>query len=167
MNIKITNFTLHNAMGEAVRAAELIDWSLKQKPWRAFNTSRYSWEVNGRRFESPNNSYWCELPDASGFICFESEWKSDNCRLLDAYGKEIRRLTVPWDLTGLNIPKDAVMCFKNVSEPCKNPKDGKLGQFGVSAWIEGSGSGGYAEGDWYFELDYHTGKFLWGKEIRS
>ena len=33
------------------------------------------------------------------------------------------------------------------------------GQFGVIAWIE------YA-GDFYFELDYHEGKFLWGKEIR-
>jgi hypothetical protein len=108
------------------------------------------------------------LPDHSGFLRFESGWdRPDNCLLLDAYGKERMRLTVPWELTGREIAKDAVMCFKNVSAPYVNPKDGKQGQFGVSAYIEGSGSGGYAEGDWYFELDYHTGKFLWGKEIRS
>jgi hypothetical protein len=108
------------------------------------------------------------LPDSSGFLRFESGWdRADNCLLLDAYGKERMRLTVPWELTGREISKDAVMCFKNVSEPYINPMDGKQGQFGVSAYIEGSGSGGYAEGDWYFELDYHTGKFLWGKEIRS
>lgn len=108
-----------------------------------------------------------KLPDSSGFIAFEDDWMLDNCLLLDAYGKERMRLMVPWELTELDIPKDAVMSFKNISDPYKNPKDGKLGQFGVSAWIEGSGSGGYAEGDWYFELDYHTGKFLWGREIRS
>lgn len=108
------------------------------------------------------------LPDSSGFLRFESGWdRPDNCLLLDAYGKERMRLTVPWELTELDIPKDVAMCFKNVSSPYINPKNGKQGQFGVSAWIEGSGSGGYAEGDWYFELDYHTGKFLWGKEIRS
>lgn len=59
------------------------------------------------------------------------------------------------------------MWFKTVSEPYVNPKTGEKGNFGVSAYIEGSGSGGYAEGDWYFELDYHGGNFLWGKEIRS
>lgn len=101
-----------------------------------------------------------KLPDASGFIVFESECETDNCVLLDGFGLKRIRLTVPLELTNRDIPKTNQMYFCNVSSHMD-------GQFGVHAWIEGSGSGGYLQGDWYFELEYHTGQFLWGKEIRS
>lgn len=100
------------------------------------------------------------LPDSTGFICFESESKPDNCTLLDAYGKERMRLTVPWRLTGSTSPESGhpPTSFENISEPYVNPADGRPGKFGVTAWVE------YA-GKHYFELDYHTGQFLWCKRI--
>jgi hypothetical protein len=92
------------------------------------------------------------LPDSSGLICFESGFTPDGCYVLDAYGKERYTLTVPWELTPYEVPAGAKMWFRNVGT---HPD----GQFGVTAWIE------YA-GDFYFELDYHKGCFLWAKEIR-
>ena len=174
----IRDFTIHGSSGHSVLNSKWLDWIAEHqnKPGCTYDNrygfgrgTHFSWYVGDERIERAVDKwiYVHELPDASGFIGFEKDWKPDNCLLFDAYGKERMRLTVPWELTGRQIPKDAVMTFKNVSAPCINPQDGKVGQFGVSAYIEGSGSGGYAEGDWYFELDYHTGKFLWGKEIRS
>ena len=137
---------------------------------------RYSWQVDGVDYEvrRPENCFWYLLPDSTGFICFDRNRKPDNCLLLDAYGKERLRLTVPWELTGIDIDNEArawlkgqgkpyappEVYFCNISGPYENPADGKMGQFGVTAWIE------YA-GMYYFELDYHTGKFLWGKPIRD
>ncbi|HET6553642.1 MAG TPA: hypothetical protein VFG49_08900, partial [Dyella sp.] len=110
------------------------------------------WTVDGQLLSRIRDSYWGQLPDSSGFICFEAVFKPDNCYVLDAYGKERYRLRVPWELTAYDVPSGAKMWFRNVST---HPD----GQFGVTAWIE------YA-GDFYFELDYHEGRFLWGKEIR-
>lgn len=103
-----------------------------------------------------------KLPDSSGFICFERDWVPNNCLLLDAYGKERVRLTVPVELSGSTNPDSAKAptSFENVSEPYTNPTDGRKGRFGVTAWIEHAGK-------YYFELDYRTGKFLWGKAIRD
>lgn len=50
------------------------------------------------------------------------------------------------------------MWFIGLESP---PADGK---YGVAAHIEGAGV--KFGGDYYFELDYHTGQFLWGREIR-
>lgn len=103
------------------------------------------------------------LPDSSGFLRFESGWdRSDNCLLLDAYGQERMRLTVPWELTGSTNPESAKppTSFDNVSGPYVNPADGKRGEFGVTAWVA-------CAGKYYFELDYRTGKFLWCVGIRD
>jgi hypothetical protein len=102
------------------------------------------------------------LPDNNGFLRFESGWdRTDNCLLLDAYGKERMRLTVPWQLTAANYPASNAppTSFWGISEPDINPADGKKGEFGVKAWVE-------LAGEYYFELDWRTGQFLWGKEIR-
>lgn len=103
------------------------------------------------------------LPDSSGFLRFESGWdRSDNCLLLNAYGKERMRLTVPWEMTGSKHAESALAptSFANISGPYVNPADGKEGQYGVTAWVERAGM-------FYFELDYHTGQFLWCKQIRD
>jgi hypothetical protein len=150
VHAKISNFTLHNAGGESVLSSELIGWALKAQ-W-PFNVASYSWTVDGEPFSHTKDSFWEELPDASGFICFESGFKPDNCYILDAYGKLRYRLHVPWELTGYEVPHGAKMWFRNVGTH-------NDGQFGVTAWVE------YA-GDFYFELDYHEGRFLWGREIR-
>lgn len=70
------------------------------------------------------------------------------------------RLTVPWQMTGSTSPESGQppTSFENISAPYVNPADGKEGKFGVTAWVE------YA-GKHYFELDYHTGQFLWCKRI--
>jgi len=150
---------LHNALGESIPLNDLVKW--EPSPWRAFHSNAVSWLVDGvsYRLEEIESITVTLLPDASGFICFESQRHIDNCRLLDVYGKERIRLTVPYVLTGKDIPADAEMWFRNVSEPYVNPQNDKKGQFGVTVWIE------YA-GDYYFELDWHSGHFLWGKPIR-
>jgi hypothetical protein len=150
MTAKISNFTLHNARGESVLASELAQWALRAQ--RPFNVASYSWMVNGKLISRIKNSYWRELPDASGFICFEDDRDTDNCYVTDIYAEQRYRLRVPWKLTPYEVPPGAKMWFRN--EGTHN--DGK---FGVTAWIE------YA-GDFYFELDYHEGRFLWGREIR-
>lgn len=147
---KVDTFTLHNANGESVLAADLIRWGLKEG--RLFNVTSYSWFVDGRPFSCETVAYWTELPDSSGFICFEAEFKPDNCYVLDVYGKERYRLRVPWELTPYEVPSGAKMWFRNVGTHMD-------GQFGVTAWVEHAG-------DFYFELDYHEGRFLWGREIR-
>jgi len=72
------------------------------------------------------------------------------------------RLTVPWQLTNPKNPESAKppTSFALVSAPFVNPTDGKEGHFGVTAWVEHAGQ-------YYFELDYHSGQFLWGRPIRD
>lgn len=159
---KVENFTLHNDRGQSVLKKNLLTWVDElNHPSGIFGpVVRYTWIVDGQQHESPRTGYWWEVPDASGFICFESDWKPDNCTLLDAYGKDRMRLTVPWQMTGSTSPESGQppTSFENISEPYINPADGKQGKFGVTAWVE------YA-GKYYFELDYHTGQFLWCKRI--
>lgn len=162
---KIELFTLHNARNQSVLDSELLRWKDPLNPSNdVFGpVIRYTWLVDGQQYASPSTGYWRLLPDASGFIsfsCDESRWKPDNCLLLDAYGKERMRLTVPWRMTGSTSPESGQppTSFENISAPYVNPADGKEGKFGVTAWVE------YA-GKHYFELDYHTGQFLWCKRI--
>lgn len=150
MSNRVSNFTLHNARGESLLPSELFDWSSRSSC--PFNVSSYSWVVDGVLHSQIASSFWRELPDATGFICFEPRFEQDNCCVIDAYAQQRYRLTVPWELTPYDVPSDAKMWFRNIG----THSDGK---FGVTAWIE------YA-GDFYFELDYHRGSFLWGKEIR-
>lgn len=71
------------------------------------------------------------------------------------------RLSVPWQLTTANNPASNALptFFASTSDPYVNPADNKLGKYGVRAWVEFAG-------EYYFELDWHAGQFLWGKEVR-
>lgn len=161
----VKNFTLYNNRGQSVLDSELAAWTTKDGSFEIFGpVTHYSWSVGAINFYIPKllDISWHLLPDATGFICFEKRSEPDNCLLLDVYGKEIARLTVPWKLTTQKNPKSAFppTSFWRTSEPYINPVDGKEGEFGVTAWVE------YA-GMYYFELDYKSKIFLWGKEIRD
>lgn len=166
----VHDFTMHGSSGHNVLRSKWLDWVAEHQGMEGCSrengfgfgqTTHYSWYVDGRKIlvRAESGKYWCQLPDSSGFIIFDDKRDKDNCVLLDVYGKERMRLIVPWELVGREIPETAEMWFRNIDGPYVNPVTGKQGNFGVSAWIE------YA-GDYYFELDYHTGKFLWGKAIR-
>lgn len=163
--ICVCNFTLHGSNGKTVLDEKFLEW-LQHHKFEELGATivAYSWTLEGRYIEMPVNTAqvtWRLLPDASGFICFERGNVPNNCTLLDAYGKERMRLTVPWQLTTANNPASNAppTCFAGLSSPHINPADGKIGQFGVKAWVE-------LAGEYYFELDWCAGKFLWGKEIR-
>lgn len=172
MNDLVKDFTWHGTEGYAVLASDWLAWvnSRNEKegygPHNGYGFGKlthYTWVVNNERVSAPvdaeKNLHL--LPDASGFICIERPQLPNNCTLLDAFGKERMRLTVPWQLTTANNPASnaAPTSFWGISEPYVNPADGKRGQFGVKAWVEFGG-------EYYFELDYKSGQFLWGKEVR-
>jgi hypothetical protein len=163
---KIEAFAIHGESGVIVLKRDFLKW-LETHSSSELGTkiAAYSWAVGDQTFEVAAdlaNVSWHELPDASGFICFEKPWVPNNCLLLDVYGKERMRLTVPWQLTKPQNPESAKppTSFARVSPPFINPVDGKEGKFGVNAWVEHAGT-------YYFELDYHSGQFLWGREIRD
>ncbi|MDM0030443.1 hypothetical protein [Variovorax saccharolyticus] len=160
----VRDFTLHDKLGNSMPDRDWLEW-LNEHDGKGFGpVYSYSWQVGSRRIETAAASKQAMelLPDATGFICFESEWKPDNCLLLDAFGSERVRLAVPWQLTRPKNPESAKppTSFASVSEPYVNVTDGKKGRFGVTAWVE-------LAGKYYFELDYHAGRFLWGREIRD
>jgi hypothetical protein len=170
----IEKYTRHSNTGLSLPDDKWIEWVLQhqgdagannENGWGFGRVTHYSWYVGDQLIETPakgGKETWEVLPDASGFICFEDDWKPDNCLLLDVYGKERMRLTVPWQFTRPRNPESArpPTSFARVNEPCINPADGTEGQFGLNAWVEHAGT-------YYFELNYHTGQFLWGKEIRD
>ncbi len=120
---------------------------------------KHTWQVDGRSYErlNPRNDGLDVLPDASGFLLCEQIDRPDNLLLLDAYGKERMRLSVPWQLTRQPTPESSKYPsrFIGLTTPWDNPKTGEIGKFGVLAWVQ------YA-GDYAFELDWHTGQFKWG-----
>ena len=99
---KIEVFTLHNDRGQSVLSCNLLNWidDLKHPSGIFGPVVKYTWRVDNLDYEAVKTSYWCLLPDATGFIAFESDHKPDNCLLLDVYGKQRMRLTVPWRMTG-------------------------------------------------------------------
>lgn len=151
---RVENATLINGRGESVAIDELIHWHPPEGDWRPFLSTKLTWTVDGMHKGLPleKKLYVKVLPDASGLICFEGGFRDDNCYVLDAYGEFRYRLTVPCELTKYEVPMEAKRWFRGLGS-CLG------GQYGVFAWIE-------CAGDFYFELDYHTGRFLWGKEIR-
>lgn len=160
---RIVNFSWHDSDGNVILHDEWLKWFNDHHGYGFGPVTKYSWSAGGTQYEIPvdrKKFIWEVLPDSSGFICFESESKPDNCTLLDAYGKERMRLTVPWQMTGSTSPESGLppTSFENISAPYINPVTGEEGKFGVTAWVE------YA-GKHYFELDYHTGQFLWCKRI--
>lgn len=162
----IREFTFHGSTGASVLADSFLKWlETHSAAELGDRIVAYSWYV-GDIFVSASidiaSQIWHVLPDHTGFICFEKDWKPDNCLLLDAYGKERMRLTVPWELTIQKDPRSASppTSFANISGPYINPANEQPGQFGVTAWVEHAGK-------YYFELDFQAGKFLWGREIRD
>lgn len=157
-------FTLHNGRGQKILARDLLAWRDPVDGGSIFGpVEKYSWLVDDDEFFLISKGFYLkELPDATGFIAFESEWKPDNCVLLDVYGKERLRLTVPWQMTGSKHPESgrAPTSFANTSAPCINPQTGEVGRYGVTAWVERAGK-------YYFELDYQTGQFLWCRQVRD
>ncbi len=163
MKAKVEQFMLRNKDGQSVLYENLGSWKGPAGELIFGPTIKYAWRVDGCEYEAlSDEESWHLLPDASGFICFEKEWKPDNCVLRDAYGKVYVRLVVPRMLTGSRFLDSSRQptSFSNISLPYTNPLNGEEGQFGVVAWVE------YA-GKYYFELDYHSGSFLWGKEVRD
>lgn len=162
------HFKKHNDRGQSVLYSEFKNWTDPITGSEIFGpVISYSWDTNGEKIEffDPKNRFTLHpLPDASGFICFESRWEPDNCVLLDAYGKERMRLTVPWQMTGATDPEagQAPTSFDNISEPCLDPETGQPGKFGVTAHVAG-----FFGCKFYFELDYHSGQFLWCRRIRD
>ncbi len=160
----IEKFTLHNNRGQKILASDLLRWRDPVTGGDVFGPiEKYSWVVDGNEICIDKQNRWLrELPDASGFIAFESDWRLDNCVLLDVYGKERIRLTVPWQMTGSSHPEsgEAPTSFANTSAPCTHPITGELGVYGVTAWVERSGK-------YYFELNYQTGQFVWCRQIRD
>lgn len=118
-----------------------------------------TWEFNGQSYErlTPDNEGLDPLPDRSGFLLCEKPDRNDNLVLLDAHGTEQMRLSVPWQLTRDPHPEMAAYPsrFIGVTTPWDNPKTGEVGKFAVLAWV-------HLAGDYAFELDWQTGKFLWG-----
>lgn len=167
---KLEAFALHNDRGQSILDGELLSWRKIYPNSKAdiFGpVVAYSWFVDGVEIfldDASSQLSLHELPDASGFIGFERSKPSmpNNCLLFDVYGKERMRLRVPWQLTKAQNPESAKppTSFALTSEPYINPADGQLGQFGITAWVEHAGM-------YYFELDYHSGEFLWSREIRD
>lgn len=175
----VRRFTLHNDRGQSVPDHELGSWVTRNGELEIFGpVIAYSWEVEGRtiRLEDPKSRLSLHLlPDSSGFICFEDRYAEDNCLLLDAYGEERMRLTVPWELAGnegvppellrAGKPKPRRMWFIGLASPWVHPRTGEPGKLGVTAHLE-YGDGPYDYHDYYFELDWRAGEFLWGRPIR-
>lgn len=161
----VSEFTMHGDSGVAVRHKDFLRWLQTHQPAElGSKIVAYSWCIGDKQVHAEIDiaqESWRELPDATGFISFESAHIPNNCALLDAYGKERMRLTVPWQLTAANNPASNAppTSFWGISDPYVNPADSKLGVFGVKAWVE-------LAGEYYFELDWRTGQFVWGKEVR-
>ena len=100
------------------------------------------------------------LPDRSGLICLETP-KSIKGRYVGQSGAFVLnedaslryRLQVPAELANRDVSTDSVRYFVWVEHSKER------NQYGLTAVIADAG-------EYYFELDYHTGRFLSGTEIR-
>lgn len=161
----VENVMLHNDKGETLPDENFLE-HIEQ--WRKLHPGefvfgpivKHTWLVDGQvcERENPRNDHFRMLPDRSGFLLCENLKRSDNLLLLDAYGNERMRLDVPWRMTGATNPEcgEYPTGFIGLTTPCPNPATGEEGKFGVKAYVEGF----YGQA-FYFELDYHSGEFLW------
>ena len=160
----VKNFLKYNNRGDFLPSKDADFWYEK---WREKHPgeltfgpiAKHTWQVDGAIYErmNPRNDGLYELPDASGFLLCEELKCSDNLALLDVYGRQRMRLSVPWQLTRDPHPESAAYPshFLGLTTPWENPSTGEQGKFAVLAWVQ------YA-GDYAFELDWHTGQFKWG-----
>ena len=162
--ISVTNLKRHNNRGDSWPDKDFLrhlkEWDKQHPDQPTYGPIvKHTWQVDGVDHERNNsrNDPFYELPDASGFLVCENVERSDNLLLLDAYGKERMRLSVPWHLTHQPTVKSAAYPsrFIGLTTPWDNPETGVEGKFALLTWVE------YA-GDYAFELDWRTGEFLWG-----
>lgn len=160
----VLNLLRHNDRHEALPAKDFVShyevWCRSHPGQPVFGPIvKHTWQVEGQKFERLNlrNDPFYECPDSSGFLLCENTNHANNLVLLDVYGQERMRLSVPWELTRDPTAKSAAYPsrFIGLTTPWDDPKTGKEGKFAVLAWVE------YA-GDYAFELDWRTGEFLWG-----
>jgi hypothetical protein len=163
MNL-VSNLFRHNDRNEALPAKDYVEhyevWRQSHPDEPVFGPIvKHTWNIDGNEIERINlrNDPFYEFPDSSGFLVAENLERNDNLVLLDAYGKERMRLSVPWQLTRDPHPEMAAYPshFLGLTTPWDNPKTGEEGKFAVLAWVQ------YA-GDYAFELDWKTGQFKWG-----
>lgn len=160
----VVSFFLHNDRGDALPGK---DFTEHYELWRASHPRefvfgpivKHTWQVNGVSYErvNPRHDEVDVLPDGSGLLLCEKLNRSDNLLLLDAFGKERMRLSVPWQLTRDPHPKMATYPshFVGRTTPWANPTTEEEGKFALLTWVQ------YA-GDYAFELDWKSGQFLWG-----
>ncbi|WP_090143274.1 hypothetical protein [Limnohabitans sp. DM1] len=161
---KVVDFLRHNSRNEVLPLensdSHYNEWRKQHPTEFVFGPIvKHTWQVDGQGYErtNPRNDGLDVLPDQSGFLLCEKLDRNDNLVLLDAYGQEHMRLSVPWQLTRDPHPEMAAYPshFVGLTTPWDNPKTGQQGKFAVLAWVQ------YA-GDYAFELDWKTGQFLWG-----
>lgn len=159
--MSITNFIKHDARGFDVPE----EMSIEDREKLCSSTFQFisaSWmDGAGNKHTLNTHDFSVHvLPDRSGLICLETP-KSVKDRyvgrsgaiILNEDGSVRYRLKVPIELLGYEVPPDSVCYFAWVEySEARN-------QYGLTAVIT------YA-GEYYFELDYLAGKFLWGKPIR-
>ncbi len=160
----IEDCMLHNNRNAALPAQDFLrhvkQWRISHPLESMFGPiTKHSWRVDGLVYErlNPRNDGLEMFPDSTGFLLCEQVERPDNLVLLDVYGRERMRLSVPWQLTRTPTPDSAKYPsrFIGLTTPWNNPKTGEVGNFAVLAWVE-------LAGDYAFELDWRTGQFLWG-----
>lgn len=161
----VENLMLYNNGGDVLPDENFLkhlkQWQKRHSDEFVFGPIvKHTWLADGVFCErkNPQNDHFRILPDASGFLLCENVKRSDNLLLLDAFGKERMRLDVPWRMTGATNPEYGKYPtgFIGLDTPYPNPDTGEEGKFGVKAYVEGF----YGQA-FYFELDYHAGRFLW------
>jgi hypothetical protein len=160
---KITDLFIYNDSGMRVLSKDILSWR-EQYPSSSRSIFgpivKYSWTVGSEAVvlnDLDSKLSLNLLPDLNGFIVIEKDWKPDNCLLLDAYGKERMRLSVPWQMTGAQNPAGATFGYPEKGYP--HPVTGDMGSYGINGWV--------GQSKFYFELNYKTGEFLWCRQIRD
>ena len=129
----ITDFTLHNNNDQSVIFKEATG-----NPQCGYEgpTTMYTWRVDGLAYEMkvPKLEGLYVFPDETGFLFIEEEKRSDNLLLLDVYGKEKARLSIPLYLvfgTSAANYAEYPSGFIGVTAPWENQKTKEKGKFAV------------------------------------
>lgn len=157
----VTNFIEHDARGFDVPEEMSIEEREKFCP-PTFQFISVSWmdSIGNTHTLNTHDLSVRVLPDRSGLICLETP-KSVKGRYVGRSGAFILNedgsvrcgLKVPVELLDYEVPPDSICYFAWVEY------SEERNRYGLTAVIANAG-------EYYFELDYHTGKFLWGNPIR-
>lgn len=158
----ITDFTKHDKRGfdipESMPLAEYskhfpLPLEIVRVSWRDSHLDRH--EIDAK------DIFVAILPDREGLMCLETprsvggSYRGYTGAFVLNENASLRyKLGVPIELTNRDLLPDVVRYFSWI-EYSKN-----YGRYGLVAVIAGAGT-------YYFELDYHTGQFLWGREIKD